>query len=284
MEKNNNFNLSNEFSQKIKINVNKPEPLKSNILSIIILGMAGSGKTTFVQKLEEIIAEKDKESYIINLDPAVMDTLYEPNLDIRDTINYKDIMHQNNLGPNGAILTSLNIFSTNIDKIIDLLQKKDELNYIVLDTPGQLEVFSWSASGKLISDSFSSIFPTVLIYIIDIPRCNNPNTFASNMLYALSIMYKMRLPLIVVFNKKDIEKENKVFEWVKDYESLQNALNSNNDYISSFSQSLTLVLNEFYKTINYVAVSSKTGEGFDELLEKCDNLLKNYNDEMKTNE
>jgi translation initiation factor IF-2 len=104
------------------------------------------------------------------------------------------------------------------------------------------------------------------------------------MLYALSIMYKMRLPLIIVFNKKDIEKENKVLEWVKDYESLQNALNSNNDYISTFSQSLTLVLNEFYKTINYVAVSSKTGEGFDELLEKCDNLLKNYNDEMKTNE
>jgi hypothetical protein len=34
-------------------------------------------------------------------------------------------------------------------------------SYIVVDSPGQLEVFSWSASGKLISDSLATIFPTV---------------------------------------------------------------------------------------------------------------------------
>lgn len=269
-----NENKINEEKQKIKL----PKNMKT--INLIVLGMAGSGKTTFVEKLEEEIANKDKESYIINLDPAVMNTLYEPNLDIRDTIKYKEVMISNNLGPNGAILTSLNLFSTNIDKVITILEKRNDLDFVVMDTPGQLEVFSWSASGKLITDSFSLIFPSILIYIIDIPRCNNPNTFSSNMLYALSIMYKMKLPLLIAFNKLDIAKENKVIEWMQDYESLQKALKQKDDYISTFSSSLALLLEEFYKTIKYVSVSSKTGDGFDELLTKCEEIRKKYEEEV----
>ena len=273
-KKNENKNKIKDEKSKIKL----PKNMKT--INLIVLGMAGSGKTTFVQKLEEEIANKDKESYIINLDPAVMDTLYEPNLDIRDTIKYKEVMTSNNLGPNGAILTSLNLFSTSIDKVVSILESKDDLDFVVIDTPGQLEVFSWSASGKLITDSFSIIFPSILIYIIDIPRCNNPNTFSSNMLYALSIMYKMKLPLMIAFNKVDITKDNKVIEWMQDFQSLQDALRKKDDYISTFSSSLSLLLAEFYKTIKYVSVSSKTGEGFDELISKCEEIRKKYQEEV----
>ena len=276
-EKNKSEN-ENKIKEEKSTKINLPKNMKT--LNLIVLGMAGSGKTTFVQKLEEEIAGKDKESYIINLDPAVMDTLYEPNLDIKDTIKYKEVMTSNNLGPNGAILTCLNLFSTNIDKVISILEKKDDLDFVVIDTPGQLEVFSWSASGKLITDSFSLIFPSILIYIIDIPRCNNPNTFSSNMLYALSIMYKMKLPLLIAFNKLDLAKENKVIEWMQDFQSLQDALKTKDDYISTFSSSLSLLLAEFYKTIKYVSVSSTTGEGFDELLTKCEEIRKKYEDEV----
>ena len=255
-------------------------PKNMSTINLIVLGMAGSGKTTFVEKLEEEIANKDKESYIINLDPAVMDTLYEPNLDIRDTVKYKEVMTSNNLGPNGAILTCLNLFSTNIDKVISILEPKKDLDFIVIDTPGQLEVFSWSASGKLIADSFSLLYPSILIYIIDMPRCNNPNTFSSNMLYALSIMYKMKLPLLIAFNKSDLAKDSKVIEWMNDYESLQAELKKKDDYMSTFSSSLSLLLNEFYKAIKFVKVSSKTGEGFDELIKMCDDIKSKYQDEV----
>ena len=263
-----------ESSQNIRL----PKNMKT--INLIVLGMAGSGKTTFVQKLEEEIANKDKESYIINLDPAVMDTLYEPNLDIRDTVKYKEVMLSNNLGPNGAILTCLNLFSTNIDKVISILESKEDLDFVVMDTPGQLEVFSWSASGKLISDSFSILFPSILIYIIDMPRCSNPNTFSSNMLYALSIMYKMKLPLLIAFNKADIAKDSKVTEWMDDYESLQAVLKKKDDYMSTFSSSLSLLLAEFYKTIKFVKVSSKTGEGFDDLIKKCEEIKQKYQEEV----
>ena len=40
-----------------------------------------------------------------------------------------------------------------------------------------------------------------LIYVIDTPRTSNPTTFMSNMLYACSVLYKSRLPLVLALNK-----------------------------------------------------------------------------------
>lgn len=48
--------------------------------------MAGSGKTTFIQRLNAHLHEKNLPGYLINLDPAVMHLPYSPNIDIRDTV------------------------------------------------------------------------------------------------------------------------------------------------------------------------------------------------------
>lgn len=59
-------------------------------------------------------------------------------------------MKQFSLGPNGGIITSLNLFSTRFDQIMNILEKREkDHKYVILDTPGQIEVFTWSASGKL---------------------------------------------------------------------------------------------------------------------------------------
>jgi hypothetical protein len=57
-------------------------------------------------------------------------------------------------------------------------------SYVILDTPGQIEIFTWSASGAIITDAVASSLPTVVAYIIDTPRTTAPATFMSNMLYA----------------------------------------------------------------------------------------------------
>lgn len=56
-------------------------------------------------------------------------------------------MKQYKLGPNGAIVTSLNLFSTKFPEVINYIEKAKN-DYCVLDTPGQIEVFTWSVSGK----------------------------------------------------------------------------------------------------------------------------------------
>jgi len=75
--------------------------VKDRPVCLIVLGMAGSGKTTFVKKLAQFKRET-LNPYIINLDPACKEVPYPVNVDVRDTINYKQVMKQYNLGPNGG--------------------------------------------------------------------------------------------------------------------------------------------------------------------------------------
>jgi GPN-loop GTPase len=42
---------------------------------------------------------------------------FAANIDIRDTVNYKEVMAQYGLGPNGGILTALNLFATKFDQV-----------------------------------------------------------------------------------------------------------------------------------------------------------------------
>lgn len=109
--------------------------------AIVCVGMAGSGKTTFMQRINAHLHSQKEPPYVINLDPAVLHVPFEANIDIRDSVNYKEVMKQYNLGPNGGILTSLNLFATKVDQIIGLLDKraspeegKQAIKNILVDT------------------------------------------------------------------------------------------------------------------------------------------------------
>lgn len=97
---------------------------------ILVIGTAGSGKTTLVQRLNAELRLKGSDTYVVNLDPAVTHIPYGANIDIRDTVNYKQLMKQYKLGPNGAIVTGLNLFATRFDQVVDLMKtraKNDKL-------------------------------------------------------------------------------------------------------------------------------------------------------------
>jgi GTPase SAR1 family protein len=295
-----------------------PAPSSAPV-AIVCVGMAGSGKTTFMQRLvSHLYTHPDPTvrepavprpgtaaapPYILNLDPAVHHVPFTPNIDIRDSVNYKEVMKQFNLGPNGGILTSLNLFSTKIDQVISLLEKRtappepvaapeqttvefmtnaakttpsvqsaQQVKHILVDTPGQIEVFVWSASGEILLSSLASTFPTVIAYVIDTPRTTSTSTFMSNMLYACSILYKTKLPMILVFNKTDVQNADFAKEWMTDFEAFQDALRKEEDsgegsavgggsgYMGSLLNSMSLVLDEFYKHLSVVGVSAMTGE------------------------
>src|SRR5271155_5198440 len=67
-----------------------PVPLLSSLNSHLL----GSGKTTFMQRLNVHLHTQRNPPYVLNLDPAVLNLPYEANIDIRDTINYKEVMKQ----------------------------------------------------------------------------------------------------------------------------------------------------------------------------------------------
>lgn len=101
---------------------------------------SGSGKTTFMSRVNSELHASKEPPYIINLDPAVLDTPYGCNIDIRDAVDYAEVKQQYNLGPNGAILTSLNLFATKIDQLVTIIEKRvadpdrKPPKYIFIDT------------------------------------------------------------------------------------------------------------------------------------------------------
>lgn len=276
-------------------------------------------------------------AYCINLDPATHHLSFDASIDIRDTINYKEVMKQHNLGPNGGIMTSMLLYSTKFDQVMGILEKRaygnddaqaaaaaankqgvndsdtttpspppsitnnDGMDYILVDTPGQIEAFTWSASGSIISESLASAFPTVLCFVIDTARCaSSPNTFMSNMLYACSMFYRTRLPVVIAFNKNDVVPHDFAVEWMKDYEAFQEALdesmesNTNNastisstGFYGSLTRSLSLVLDEFYSNFTHCCgVSAVTGDGMDDFWDAIDKAARedfamDYVDDLK---
>ena len=207
----------------------------------------------------------------------------------------------------------MNLFATKIDQVIGLLEKRTSpdpanpnrkpVKNILIDTPGQIEVFVWSASGSILLDSLASSFPTVLAYIIDTPRTSSTSTFMSNMLYACSILYKTKLPMILVFNKTDVKDAAFAKEWMTDFEAFQAALRHEEEagsfggveggessiaggsgYMGSLLNSMSLVLDEFYKHLSVVGVSSMTGQGVDEFFEavgeKVEEFKRDYQPEL----
>jgi GTPase SAR1 family protein len=262
-----------------------------------------------MQRINAHLHAKKEPPYVVNLDPAVTYSPFQSNIDIRDSVNYKKVMEEYNLGPNGGIMTSLNLFTTKVDQVMGLLEKRaapdpenparKPVKHILVDTPGQIEVFVWSASGSILLDSMASSFPTVLAYIVDTPRTSSTSTFMSNMLYACSILYKTKLPMIVVFNKTDAKDASFAKEWMTDYDAFQEALsndeNSNafggqegegagSGYMGSLLNSMSLMLEEFYSHLSVVSVSSLQGTGIDEFFdavkEKAAEFKRDYQPEL----
>lgn len=158
----------------------------------------------------------------------------------------------------------------------------------------------WSASGQILLESLASSFPTVIAYVIDTPRTASTSTFMSNMLYACSILYKTKLPMVLVFNKTDVQDAGFAKEWMTDYDAFQAALardeagnafggvegeGSGSGYMSSLLNSMSLVLEEFYAHLSVVGVSSMTGAGVDDFFaavqDKADEFRRDYRPELE---
>ncbi|KAH8919394.1 hypothetical protein BT69DRAFT_495188 [Atractiella rhizophila] len=135
------------------------EKTEHQATTIIVIGMAGSGKSTMIQRLNSFLHTKSKKNeeikppYLINLDPAVSRLGYDDfvSIDIRNTVDYKKVMQEYNLGPNGAILTSLNLFTTKFDQVLSYMEKRaNTVEYLFQLCPSLLLEFKLLTVGTVI--------------------------------------------------------------------------------------------------------------------------------------
>lgn len=170
---------------------------------VIVAGPAGSGKSTFVSALAQWMELNGLNAVKVNLDPASEVLPYVPDVDVRNYVTTRDFMVKYGLGPNGALVLSVDYL---INYVSDLRKEIDELggNYVIIDLPGQLEIVAFRRLGPIVLRELVKNNRSVTAFILDSHMASNPHSSYSALLLALSTMYRLGLPLVLILNKVDL--------------------------------------------------------------------------------
>jgi len=230
--------------------------------SIFITGTAGSGKSLLTSRLLQWY--KDNQSYPIslNLDPGAVNLPYEPDIDVRNYIDINTLMETYDLGPNGSLVMASDMIAT---KLEDIQNEVDNLNpdYIIIDTPGQIELFAFRASGPYFVSNFQSD-NKVTLFLFDGMLVSCPINYISIALLASSIKLRLKTAQVNVLTKRDliIDKIQGILEWSSSSTSLESALNNEKDTeYSLLSKDLARSMAKGGFMQNIIAVSSLTMSG-----------------------
>ena len=122
---------------------------------IFFVGTAGSGKSTLVGAYKQWLDDQGVDSIVVNLDPGADALPYAADVDIREWINLEETMREYNLGPNGAQIVAADLMAANISKMTQIIGTYG-CDYVLVDTPGQLELFAFRESSQLIVKAFGA--------------------------------------------------------------------------------------------------------------------------------
>ena len=112
----------------------------------LVTGPAGSGKSTYSHILQEHVLtlgpRNRRRIHVVNLDPAAEHFRYDVAFDIRELISVDDVMEELQLGPNGSLVYCMEYLLENMDWLQDHLDSYDDDEYLIIDCPGQIELYT----------------------------------------------------------------------------------------------------------------------------------------------
>ena len=158
---------------------------------------------------------------IANLDPAAEHFPYPVQslaFDIRDLISVDEVMQELGLGPNGALLYCMEYLLDHMDWLQEqldeiFLAENDNDAYLLLDCPGQLELYTHVPIMKTVLDRMKDWGydgSMVSIFCIDAAFLIDASKFLSGSLLSLSAMVALELPHISVLTKCDLMSEQEI--------------------------------------------------------------------------
>ena len=116
-----------------------------------IIGTAGSGKSLFTAAFSEWLKLSKQDVAVVNLDPGVLKLPYSPDVDVRNYVDVGNIMEKYGLGPNGAVILAADLIADEVENLTRDIEAVDA-DIVLVDTPGQMELFAFIASGPYIVD------------------------------------------------------------------------------------------------------------------------------------
>jgi GTPase SAR1 family protein len=230
---------------------------------IYVTGTAGSGKSLLTSSLVSWYREKAQDAIAVNLDPGVLSLPYDPDVDIRNSIDLQQIMTDYSLGPNGALIFANDLIASKLAEIQEEIESTTA-DFVIVDTPGQIELFAFRESGPFIAKGLEAE-SKVLLFLMDSLVASSPTNFLSLALLSVSVQLRMELPQLQVLSKTDLamEKVPEILKWSKDPTAFEDALSklkSGNDY--TFYSQLFRNLRQSSLSLSLFPVSSYSREGF----------------------
>jgi hypothetical protein len=226
-------------------------------VNIIVVGTAGSGKSTFTLNFSDYLRRKGYLVGTVNLDPA-SPPIYQTEWDIRKFVKAEEVMEQFNLGVNGALLKSVEIAQQHITKLIP------DAEYVIIDTPGQMELFLYSNFGENVVESLNGF--STCIFIVDSTRVSTPENFISIIAQSAVVSLRLSIPTLTVFNKCDITE-------IPDLNEVKRRIGEEEGVLAELMEKLVEFVE--YTTLPYrlIRMSSITSAGFDDVFSALNELF-----------
>lgn len=230
---------------------------------VFVVGPAGSGKTELTAALEMWFRERKQDVAIVNLDPAVLELPYECDIDVRDFVSIDELMEEYQLGPNGAMILAMNLVAENLWRINRELRERSA-TYIIVDTPGQMELFTHRVSGAYIAERlYGDARMTLFLY--DAVVCREPAGLVSGLLLSAYVYHRLLLPQLNVLTKKDLVSEEdvrRIIEWSEKPNILLEELIASERCVDAiFARRIVTACAEVLKVFGLIPVNSRSLEG-----------------------
>lgn len=232
-----------------------------------LMGTAGSGKSTLALALAERLRASEVEVATLNLDPGVQWLPYAPDVDVRDYVDYEKLAQEFKLGPNGALVASVDAAVNHADSMREELEKLRP-DTVIVDTPGQMELFAYRSSGIYLTQVLSGDEKS-MVFLADSLFLNRASDFVSILLLSYSIASRFRAPQVNCVSKVDLlPKEicERALMWTSEPETLRDAfLGERADAVNEISERMLDGLLDVGALGEFIFTSSNTGEGLDDL-------------------
>ena len=139
-------------------------------------------------------------------------------------------------------------------------------DYFLVDTPGQTELFLYREASKVFVDNLSD--RSAMILLLDPLLSRTPDGFVTQLLLASAAHLRFPVPMFPVLTKCDLlepDEVDSIREWATDLDKLAMSMPNLEGMSGVLSSELLRVLQVLALESNLIAVSSKEGEGMDDL-------------------
>ena len=220
-----------------------------------------------VRAFHEWMVTQGLDAVTVNLDPGADRVPYEVDIDVRDWIRLSEVMEEHGLGPNGAQVLAADLLAMKAGEVSEVMETF-RTGYFLIDTPGQMELFTFRESSRVVIDAFGRE-DSALVYLNDPALVKTASGMISSVLLSATALFRHVIPFVSVLSKSDLlspEELETIVKWSLDPLELYDAL------MQDAATPKTLLDVEFFKSMETIGVyrkllpvSSEASTGFEDV-------------------